>query len=62
MGVVRCIDIRILDDIKVENDEYFNFTLRNGGKTQLSERSIQILILEDDGKAFLYAYSAALSS
>ncbi len=50
MGVVRCVDIGILDDNKIENDEHFNFILSNGRRTQYSERSIQIFILEDDGK------------
>jgi hypothetical protein len=50
VGVVRCITVNILDDNKVENDEHFNFTLSNGRRTQFDERSIQIFILEDDGK------------
>jgi hypothetical protein len=52
VGVVRCIVVNILDHIKVENDEHFNFILTNGRRTQYSERSIQIYILEDDGKFF----------
>jgi hypothetical protein len=53
VGVVRCIDVGILDDNKVENDEHFNFTLSNGWRTQYSERKTQIFILEDDGKFML---------
>ena len=51
MGVVRCINVSILDDIKVENDEHFNFTLVNGRRTQFNESSTQIFIIDDDGKA-----------
>ena len=49
MGVVRCITVSILDDVKVENDEYFNFIIRFGRKIQYSETIIQIIILENDG-------------
>ena len=49
VGVVRCISISILDDTKVENDEYFHFTITNGHGTQFNETSTRIYILEDDG-------------
>ena len=49
VGDVRCITIGIVDDTKVENDEYFNFTLSNGRGTQFNETSTRIYILEDDG-------------
>jgi hypothetical protein len=50
VGIVRCIVVSILDDIKVENDEHFNFTLANGRRTQFNESSIQIFIIDNDGK------------
>ena len=49
VGVVRCITISILDDTKVENDEYFDFTLTNGRGTEFNDTSTRIYILEDDG-------------
>ena len=51
VGVVRCINVTILDDIKVENDEHFNFTLANGRRIQFNESRTQIFIIDDDGKA-----------
>ena len=49
VGVVRCITVSILDDIKVENDEYFNFIIHFGHKVRFSETIIRIIILENDG-------------
>ena len=50
MGTMRCVSVRIINDTKVEDDEYFIFYLYGGSRSQIAERRIRITILEDDGK------------
>ena len=51
MGETRCITLNIIDDTRVENDEYFVFTIKNRARTQIEGSSnIRINILDNDGK------------
>ena len=48
---MRCITVSIYDDSRVENDEYFTLSIRDGGRTQITEeRSVRITIRENDSK------------
>ena len=49
IGAVRCVSIGIIDDTRVENNEFFNFELANGYGTEVNEITTRIYILEDDG-------------
>lgn len=50
VGDVRCATVDIYDDTKVENDEFFNFYVYNGGSTQVTRGNNWIItILENDG-------------
>ena len=48
-GTVRCVTIGIVDDTRIENNEFFMFELANGRRTQFNETRTRIYILEDDG-------------
>lgn len=49
VGDVKCITIGIIDDVKVEYDEFFNFELIRGYGTEFNETATRIYIIEDDG-------------
>ena len=49
VGDVRCNTVAIVDDTKVEDDEFFNFEIFNGWRTQVAESGARINILENDG-------------
>ena len=54
VGDMRCATVGIVDDTKVEDDEFFNFEIFNGWRTQVAESSTRINILENDGSQFLF--------
>lgn len=45
VGTRRCVSVHIINDIKVEHDEYFTFYLYGGYRTQIAERRTRITIL-----------------
>ena len=51
VGDLRCVSLTIYDDTRVENDEYFYFTLSSGLRASViqSQRRMRINILENDG-------------
>ena len=49
IGDVRCATVTIVDDTKIEEDEFFNFRISNGWRTQVAEHIARINILENDG-------------
>ena len=49
VGDVRCTTVRIFDDTKVEGDEFFNFEIFGGRRTQVIGSITTINILENDG-------------
>ena len=49
VGDVRCATVAVIDDTKVEDDEFFYFQISNGWRTQVAERNTRINILENDG-------------
>ena len=53
MGTMRCVSVRIINDTKVEHDEYFIFYLYGGYRAQISEQRTRITILEDDGRLYI---------
>ena len=51
VGETRCVTVNILDDTRVEDDEYFMFTIQNQARTRIEgSTSIRINILDNDGK------------
>ena len=50
VGTVRCFTVNIYDDTRVENDEFFTLSPRNGGNVLLTGGSARINILDNDGK------------
>ena len=48
-GTIRCVTIGIVDDTRVENNEFFIFELASGSRTQFNETITRIYILENDG-------------
>lgn len=51
VGTIRCFTVRIYDDTRVENDEFFTVSLTNGVRTQATGSSTRINILDNDGKS-----------
>ena len=49
VGDVRCASVTIVDDTKIEEDEFFYFRISSGWRTQVSEYITTINILENDG-------------
>ena len=51
VGTMRCVTVHIINDTKVEHDEYFIFKLFSGYRSRVAEPTdTRITILEDDGK------------
>jgi hypothetical protein len=49
VGTIRCFTVRIYDDTRVENDEYFTVSLSNTFRTP---GTATINILDNDGESF----------
>ena len=47
---MRCITVGIYDDTRVENDEFFTLSPRNGNNIRFTGGSARINILDNDGK------------
>ena len=47
-GDMRCVTVSILDDTRVENDEYFTLTLQSGSRTVVTGSSTMINIQDND--------------
>ena len=50
VGTIRCFTVRIIDDTRVENDEYFRVSLSGRSRTRVAQGTTIINILENDGK------------
>ena len=44
---MRCINLNIFDDMRVENNESFTFSLQSGSRTIIDE-SITVVNIQDD--------------
>ena len=54
VGEIRCITVRIFEDSRVENTEYFTFSIRRNYRTQIvGSSSFRINIMDNDGKTSL---------
>jgi hypothetical protein len=50
VGTVRCFTVGIIDDTRVENDEYFTVSLFSGSRTRVAQGIAIINILDNDGE------------
>ena len=57
VGTLRCFNVGITNDTRVENDEQFTVSLSNRFRTLIAQGTTTINILDNDGEILLWRYT-----